>query len=86
MDKHSNETGDLEWEGPGTEDRVKPTLVPGVGAPNVDPNSDAPYERLMLAFKRHRDRRRRWRRLIAHSLSAASAVLGFFAMRRLLSR
>ena len=86
MDKQPNETTSLESEDSGTDDGVKLTLVTGVGTPTVDPNSEAQYERLMRAWRSRRDRRRRLRRLIAYALGAASAVLGFFAMRHFLSR
>jgi hypothetical protein len=86
MDKQPNETTSLESEDSGTDDGVKLTLIKGVGMPTVDPKSEAQYERLMRAWRSRRAQRRRLRRLIAYALSAASAVLGFFAMRRFLSR
>lgn len=86
MDKQPGETSSLESEDSGTDDGVKLTLITGAGPRTVDPNSDAQHDRLMRALESHRERRRRWRRLIAYAPSVASAVLGFFAVRRLLSR
>jgi hypothetical protein len=87
MDEPSNDTGNLEPEPPRTGDRIKLTLIAGGGGPpTVDPRSGAGNDRLMDGLKHEHDRRRRGRRLIAYILSAASAVLGYFAMLRFLSR
>jgi hypothetical protein len=86
MDQHSNDTGSLEPEAPRSGDRIKLILIAGGGSPTVDPGSDAGNDSLMDGLKHEHDRRRRGRRLIAYLLSAASAVLGYFAMLRFLSR
>jgi hypothetical protein len=86
MDEHSNDTGGLGPEAPRGGDRIKLILIPGGGSPTVDPGWDAGNQTLMDGLKHDYERRRRGRRLIAYILSAASAVLGYFAMLRFLSR
>jgi len=86
MDEHSNDTGGLEPAPPGRGDRIKLILIAGGGAPTADPGWDVADQRLMDGLKHDQERRRRGHRLIAYLLSAASAVLGYFAMLRFLSR
>jgi len=86
MEKHWNDTTRLAVEPPRTGDRVKLTLISGGGRPTVDCRSDAAEQRLLDALEHNDHERRRGRRLVAYMLSAASAVLGYFATLHFLCR
>lgn len=86
MDEHSDDTGAIEPQAPRSGGRIKLILIDGGGSPTVNSSWDAANQSLIDGLKHDHWRRRRGRWLIAYIFSAASAVLGYFAMLRFLSR
>lgn len=86
MNRDSEEMGDFGLEETVLLDRGKLSRILGMEIPPIGLDSEASFERLMRALDHRRDRRRRWRLLIACSLGLATVIFGLVAMLRLLAR
>jgi len=86
MDKDLEKVRDLGPEEPAAPERVKLRIVRGSGSSPVDPNPDAQFEKLMRASDEQPVRQRRWHFAIACALGVATAMIGYIALFRILSR
>jgi|HubBroStandDraft_5_1064220.scaffolds.fasta_scaffold317882_2 hypothetical protein len=86
MDRGSVEIWDLGAEETVLVDRDKLSRILGMEIPAIGLDSEASFERLVRALAHRRERRRRWRLLLAYSLGAATFIAGLITMFSLLPR
>ena len=84
MDRDSETLRDLGSDDAELVDRGKLSCMLGMEIPAIGLDSEASFQRLLRALDGRRDRRRRWRLLIACSLAAATVIIGIITTLRLL--